>query len=180
MRLLQKIYEKVNGTWTIVSLVIFGLFMAFVLPYFAGLTSQYGDGFDTMFSFDLSSYYSVRTNYGEVGRRLYIILRWTFDVVWPIVYTFFYVMCIGYFGKKAQDKIGYRFLLVPAVAVLFDFLENTFATIFMASYPDSARVALTALIVSSMIKWLFVGLSFVVIVYVMIKWVVKTVGKNQE
>ena len=177
MRLLQWIYNKANTKRLIVSMVLFGLFMALVLPYFAALMAPYGDGPDTMLVFNLCPYYTARTNFGEEGRRLYIILRWTFDVVWPIVYTFFYAMAIGYLGKITNDKIGYKWLLVPTIAVVFDFVENTFATIFMASYPNRINWAVHSLIIASTIKWIFVGGSMLVILYLLIKWVVKRYGK---
>jgi len=177
MKILSKIYTKANGPLTLVSLVIFGLFMALVLPYVAGLTEQFGDGPDTMLQFNLCPYYNAREDYGIEGRNLYITLRWTFDIIWPLVYTFFYVMTIGYIGKKVNYKLGAKLLFVPLLAIVFDLLENTFATIFMASYPNDIHWAVHLLIISSTAKWIFVGLSFVVILYLVIKWVVKLIAK---
>jgi hypothetical protein len=180
MSTLRKIYDKANGKLAIVSVVLFGLFMAIVLPYFAGLTEQYGSGPDTMFDFSLGSYYDFRLRYGVEGRRLYIILRWTFDIVWPTVYTFFYFMCIGYLGKKTKDIIGYKWLLVPVVAVVLDLLENTFATIFLATFPKEVDLIVYLLMMSSMFKWLFVSLSLFVILYLFVRRLVQLIVKNRK
>lgn len=179
MKLLQKIYNKSNLKLLIISMVLFGLSMAIALPYFASLTAPYGDGPDTMLVFNLCPYYTARNNYGIEGVKLYVTLRWTFDLIWPIVYTFFYFMTISYLGKRVEDKIGYLWLLVPVLGVVFDLLENTFATIFMASYPNTINWAVHLLIISSTIKWIFVGGSGIVILYLIIKLVVKQYGKQK-
>jgi len=180
MNVLRKIYDKADGKLTVVSVIVFGVFMALVLPYISSLTEQYGSGPDTMFDFSLGSYYESRMSYGTEGRRLYIILRWTFDVIWPMVYTFFYFMSIGYLGKKLEDKIGYKWLLVPVIAVALDFLENTFATIFMVRFPNELNLVVYALMMSSLLKWLFISLTMVLILYLFVRWVVQLLVKDRE
>jgi hypothetical protein len=180
MKILKKIYDKSNGILLIISSVLFVIFMATVLPYVSYWTEVVKElpaGPDTLFTWNINEYYSVRSTFGEEGRRLYIILRWTFDVVWPMVYTFFYFIAISFLAKKTKDSIGYKWLLIPVFAVVFDFAENTMATIFMAMFPSSSDVVVRLLIVSSNAKWAFVGLSFVVIIYLGIKWVVKSLAK---
>mgnify|MGYP001593072812 CR=1 FL=1 len=180
MSVLRKIYNKANWKLLLISIVLFGLFMVGVLPYISSLTEQYGSGPDTMFDFGLGSYYEARIRYGIDGRRLYIILRWTFDVVWPMVYTFFYFMAIGYIAKKIDDKVGYKWMIIPVIAVALDFLENTIATIFMASFPKDVDVVVYSLMVSSMLKWLFISITMLLILYLIIRRAVQLIGKNRK
>lgn len=180
MNVLNKIYNKADWKLTLISVLLFGLFMGIVLPYISSLTEQYGSGPDTMFDFGLGSYYEARMRYGIEGRKLYITLRWTFDIVWPIVYTFFYFMCIGYIAKKREDKFGYKWLFVPVIAVSLDFVENTFATIFMASFPNDVDIVVYLLMMSSMMKWLFIGLTMLLIVYLLVLLGVNRLKKEKS
>jgi len=79
-----------------------------------------------------------------------------------------------------EDKIGYRWLLVPVIAVVLDFLENTFATIFMTSFPDDVDLVVYLLMTASMMKWLFISLTMLLIVYLLIKRVVQLIGENRK
>jgi hypothetical protein len=161
----MKVIEKyASFRNVIISLVVFGLFVGLVLPYMNTLSEQYTSTVgspDTSFSFDLARLNEIRMSYGEEGRINYVIIRWTFDVIWPFVYFAFLGLSTAFLSKK----IGFstKLLYIPIVAVLFDFLENITATFYMLGYPNDLYAVGYILIASSMIKWLFVSGSFLMV-----------------
>ena len=64
------------------------MFFAFVLPKVSEKGDEMGltESIDTNFSFDPSQIYPIVKNFGAKGRLFYIRQRWTFDLVFPIVY----------------------------------------------------------------------------------------------
>jgi len=176
MNKIKYIYNKVTGKQTIVIVVIFLLFTSIVLPYIAGLTTRLigvSESPDTGFGLTLNDLYFIRSEYGAYGRKVYIIMRYTFDIVWPIVYTSFLVVVFAYLGRNLNLKVGYKILYLPLIAVLFDFLENISATIFMAKYPKQADFFGMMTLSSSMIKWGLIGLCFAGVIVLLVMYIIK-------
>ncbi len=103
-------------------------------------------------------------SYGPQGRQAYIFLRWTFDVVWPLVYTIFLVM---WTMKLASYVKGRRWIqslyLLPILGMILDFLENTGATIVMIRYPKSSGVIAKITPLVTLLKWTTISASFILI-----------------
>ena len=149
----------------IIFAVIFVLFMIIVLPKMAQLTTDtigISESPDTSLSLDKDGFYELLDNYGKEGRAFYIKVRWTFDVVWPVVYGLFLVSSMAFLsiGIK-QRKI---LVLLPVLAVIFDFLENIFATITMYIYPTTYDLLFYLLKLSSLIKWGTLSIAFVCLI----------------
>jgi len=118
--------HKVSGGWVVCAgLVIFMLFTALVLPTQSAQAEANSGGADTP---DLSFYYSPKElyqmaeTYGEAGRQAYIKVRFTFDLLWPIVYTLFLVTSISWLTQRglARDSIWQRANLIPIGAMILD------------------------------------------------------------
>ena len=161
--------SKVSTGWvTIVGLVIFMAFTATVLPAQsekAQAASNGAESPDTSFFYTPADIYESAEAFGESGRQAYIRARWTFDVVWPIVYTVFLVTSIGWVFSKAfpaESKLQFA-NLVPVLGMFFDYLENTAATIVMTRFPASSPAAAFLATVFTPVKWVFVNGSFVVL-----------------
>ena len=103
--------------------------------------------------------------YGEQGRKAYIRARFTFDAVWPLVYTLFLVTAISWvFGKAfAPGSLWQRVNLVPLLGMLFDFLENVSTSLVMARFPDQTPVLAGLAPVFTLVKWVLLGGSFVLL-----------------
>lgn len=164
-RLKTYLYHHVTGKIAMVATVIFLLFTAIVLPVVATLSTDVigvSESIDTNFQFNLDHIYSIVDSYGANGRRTYIILRWTFDVIFPFVYTGFLVSITAYFAKKVDCKYNEKVLYIALLAMGFDFLENIFATILMSIYPTTFHIIVYLLITASILKWTILGLAFLV------------------
>lgn len=160
---------QISGGWvTLGAVVIFLLFVALVLPGQAE-SSQF-QGVDTG-SPDLSIYYSAEQlyemaeAYGDQGRVDYVRVRFTFDLIWPLVYTFFLTTTISWLFKQAitPQNPWQRINLLPLLGMAFDFLENVSTSLVLYRYPAHTQIIDWLAGVFTTMKWLSIGGSFVVL-----------------
>ena len=161
--------RRVSTGWVALSaLLIFLLFSALVLPQQATKAEQETgspDSPDTSFFYSPSDLYRMAEAYGEQGRQAYIRARFTFDLVWPLVYTLFLATSISWvFGKAfAPDSRWQRANLGPLLGALFDYLENLSTSLVMVRYPEQTAVVDALAPVFTALKWLFLGVSFLLL-----------------
>lgn len=160
---------RVSTGWVaLAALLIFLLFSALVLPQQATKAEQEtgsSDSPDMSFFYSAGDLYRMAESYGEQGRQAYIRARFTFDLVWPLVYTLFLTTSIGWvFGKAfAPDSRWQRANLAPLLGTLFDYLENLSTSLVMLRYPDQTAVVDLLAPVFTALKWSFLGASFVLL-----------------
>lgn len=162
-----------KGWLTLVALVIFLVFTALVLPGQAAGSAERTGGArqpDTSLFYTSAELYGMAEAYGPDGRQAYIQARFTFDVVWPLVYGLFLVTAIGWLASRAfQPGSPWRLLtLAPVLGVLFDYLENLATSLVLARYPTQTPVVDLLAGPLTLVKWLFVGGSCMVLVAVAI------------
>lgn len=166
----------------LLSLGIFVLFMIFVLPDQAEKAEAYtqgGDSPDTSLFYTPVGLFQMAGEYGETGRQAYIRARFTFDLVFPAVYGVFLITAVSWLGSRAfEDGADWRLLnLVPVIGVVFDLLENIFVSLVMASYPRERFVLAGFASGFTLLKWLFVYGSFVVLFTAGSIWLYKQIKK---
>jgi hypothetical protein len=172
------LFRFATGRSALLAVLIFGGFMAFILPSQAEQARVYSGDFgspDQTFFYGAEDLYAMAEGYGPDGRAAYIRARFTFDLVFPFVYGFFFVALIGWgLSKATQAGSSWRLLiLVPVMGMAFDFLENISAAALMARYPEQAPLAAALAPVFSAVKWVFVGGSFPVLAGVYLYRLVK-------
>ena len=172
-----------TGPITLAFLVVFFVFSALVLPDQAARAEVYSGEVgspDTSLFYTADDLYGFAEAYGTDGRAAYIRARYTFDVVWPLVYLAFLVTTISWLVKRLnlEWRTWGRLNLLPIAGVLFDFLENMSAATVMARYPQTTPVLAHLAGVFTLVKWLFVGGSFIVLVGLLIFVLVRTI-KNK-
>jgi hypothetical protein len=154
-----------SGLITLVALVIFLVFTAWALPSQAAQSeSIVGDvgSPDMSFYYSAADLYEFAESYGERGRQAYIQARFTFDLAWPLIYGFFLTMGISWIFRRAFEPGSWLQLanLVPLWGVILDYLENIAASLVMVRYPSPTAVVDRLATVFTMMKWIFVGGSF--------------------
>jgi len=85
-RLSSDLYRYVNWKWVVVAAIVFGCFIAFVLPWQAEKSKEEtggGESPDSSFLYSADDLYRMAEHYGESGRSAYIQARFTFDMIWP-------------------------------------------------------------------------------------------------
>jgi hypothetical protein len=161
--------NKISGGWVaLTAMIVFILFSALVLPGQSARSAGQGGGERSP---DLSLYYSAEDlyqmaqDYGEEGREAYIRARFTFDLVWPLVYTFFLATTISWVYSRTfpPESRWRRANLAPVLGMIFDFLENLSTSLVMFRYPEQTPVADSVAAVFTFLKWFFVAGSFVLL-----------------
>jgi hypothetical protein len=162
-------YKISSGWFALLAVVIFFLFIALVLPgQSASSQSQTGD----ISSPDLSIYYSaldlyeMAEAYGDQGRTEYIRERFSFDLIWPLVYTFFLTTTISWLYKQSLSESNpwRRINLLPVIGMIFDYLENISTSLVMYRYPAPTLIIDWFAGFFTVLKWLLIGLSFAALV----------------
>lgn len=147
----------------IVAVFIFIGFMILVLPAVSATTKEItGSSLspDTSFFYSVETLYQIAEEYGEAGREYYINSRFTFDVIWPVVYGFFLVSALSLtFKNPIASKSFYMFNLLPLFGMGFDFFENITVSYVMFRYPQTTFIAYLSPYFTLM-KWLLIYLSF--------------------
>lgn len=174
IRLSEWLIRVSKGWVALVALVIFLLFTALVLPGQAAGSAERTGGArqpDTSLFYTPADLYGMAEAFGPDGRQAYIQARVTFDVVWPLVYGFYFVTGISWLAGRAfppagRAALGRRLNLAPALGVGFDYLENLATSLVMARYPAPTPVIDLLAGPFTLVKWIFVGGSFIVLVLV--------------
>jgi flagellar basal body-associated protein FliL len=166
--------SKVSTLWTaLISAVIFSLFTVFVLP---GQSDSSNAQLSEAGTPDLSFYYSstelyqMAESYGEQGRQAYISARFTFDLIWPLVYGFFLIATLGWLLKIAfpLDSRWQRANLLPLFGMLFDYLENISTSLVMARFPIQTPIVDGLAGIFTSLKWILIVASFILLVVAMV------------
>ena len=157
-----------SGWMTLLALVVFVLFMALVLPEQSAQADENAGGSatpDLSFVYSVSDLYQMADSYGEQGRSEYVKVRFTFDLVWPLVYTFFLVTALSWLFAKSfpVESFWQGANLIPLFGLLLDYLENISTSIVMLRFPAQTMIIDALATVFTPAKWIFVSLSFVLL-----------------
>jgi hypothetical protein len=163
------LYGLASGPVTLAALILFLLFVSLVMPKQAAQAETYSKDAgspDTSFFYSADDLYRMADAYGEMGRAAYVRVRFTFDVIWPLVYLFFLGTTLSWSLTRALPEGNrWRMLnLFPVLGWLFDLLENIGASIVMLNYPTHTPILDTLTPIFTAVKWIFVGGSFVILV----------------
>ena len=166
----NKLYQFSNGRITLVALLIFALFVAFVLPNQAKRAEAVSGGAgspDMSYVYSSTDLYNMAEAYGADGRAAYVRARFTFDLIFPLTYLFFLATSISWAMSRAvpNPNSSWRLLnLFPVLGALFDYLENISASIVMLNYPQQTFLFDVLAPILTLIKWFFVNGSFVILI----------------
>jgi len=153
-------YRISNGRGALSALALFLLFTALVLP---GQSSKgNADSPDLSFYYTADDLYQLAEEYGASGRQTYIRARFTFDLIWPLVYTAFLGTAISWiFARIFSPGSPWRQAnLMPVLGALFDYLENLSTTLVMARYPNLTAGVAALAGVFTLVKWVLISGSF--------------------
>lgn len=158
-------YSISTGWVTIAAVTIFIVFTALVLPrQSSGEESSADAGSpDLSFYYSAGDLYNMAEAYGQHGRDDYIRARFTFDLVWPLVYSFFLVTSVSWIFKRiVTEGSHWRAInLLPILGMLGDYLENLATSIVMWRFPQTSLVIDWLAGVFTALKWLLIAGSFI-------------------
>lgn len=153
----------------VIASAVFIVFSALVLPSQAATAESYTAGAgspDTSLLYSADDLYRMADAYGDYGRRLYVHSRFTFDLIWPLVYAIFLATAISWaYGGTFSSRSPWQLAnLAPVLGAAFDYLENASTSLVMLRYPHPAPVVATFAPGFTFIKWIFVGGSFALLI----------------
>lgn len=168
----EALYRALSRGWAaLVGTVVFVVFSATVLPAQAEQAETYagsaGGTPDSSFLYTAADLYAWAEAFGADGRAEYVQARYTFDLVWPLVYTFFLTAVLCWLLPKVLAP-GSRWRLVnllPLAALLLDYAENLSASIVVARWPDTTPVLADLATVFTAGKWLALAAAFILVAY---------------
>jgi len=168
-----------KGWLVLVAILVFVLFMIFVLPDQAEKADKYAKGSgspDTSFFYTPERLFELAEGYGEEGRQAYVRARFTFDLIFPLVYVFFLASTISWLLKNslAAENPWRKLNLAPIIGGLFDLLENSSTSVVMAGFPERRVWAAQLAPLLTLLKWVFVYGSFVVLIVFLGVWIFRT------
>jgi len=157
---------KISTDWVALgALLIFLLFTALVLPAQAQqantISSEAGSP-DLSFYYSSADLYRMAEAYGTQGRAAFVRARFTFDLIWPLVYTLFLGTALSWvYGKAFTPTSRWRLAnLAPVIGAGLDYLENLSTSLVMLRYPvQTPGLDMLASFFTAG-KWIFVYISF--------------------
>lgn len=152
----------------LVSTGLFTFFILVVLPEQSALALENGltQSVDTSFFYNARQLYEIAESFGEAGRRFYILQRWTFDVIWPVVYfSFIFSLSSLLYTSIGLSHMNRWLLSFIWLAIGFDFLENTMVSIVMARFPSPTWIIADLAGTATSFKWIALSLSFIVLFF---------------
>ncbi len=169
-------YRKSNIWAALLSLALFILFIWQVLPAEAERSDEVLGSTaspDTSFYYTKGELYQIAEDYDLEGRLYYIDSRITFDIIWPLIYTIFLISGISWIADKViLEGSWVRLLnLVPLGAIVMDYLENISNMIIMFRYPTPTDLLANLAGFFTVLKWVLVGGSFVILVLAIFLWI---------
>jgi hypothetical protein len=161
------IRKKSTGRIVISTLVIMFLFTILILPQQARSSERETGSStspDTAFYYSPVKLFQIAEIYGAAGRQAYIRARWTFDLIFPLVYISFLTTGISWAYNQipSQKEPWQRLNLLPVFAGGFDYLENIATTWVMVRYPAHSSLAALLAAIFTPVKWTLISISFLV------------------
>jgi hypothetical protein len=158
--------HRVSKGWVaLFALLVFVLFIALVLPRQSSSASaevKAAGSPDMSFFYKPADLYRMAEAYGQIGREAYVRVRFTFDLIWPLVYTAFLCTAISWITRKVfmPGSPWLRMNVLPVFALLFDYLENISTSLVMLQFPNRLPLVATIAPVFTMGKWILLTASF--------------------
>jgi hypothetical protein len=163
------LYRVSTGKVTLLCFALFLLFSLLALPGQTAGADTYGEGIgspDLSFFYSAQDLYDMAEAYGEAGRAAYIQARFTFDLVWPVMYTIFLATVISWVFVRAISPYSWVRIsnIFPILGMIFDYLENISTSIVMGRYPIQTGILDSLASIFTLLKWVFLAASFILLV----------------
>jgi hypothetical protein len=111
---------------------------------------------DTQYYYSPAELYQIIGEYSRQGREIYAISHATADVIFPLVYAFFFGCVITYTFRRFF-KLGsrvHKLHLVPFLLLAIDYVENLILIVLLLSYPSRIMWLAAIASITTPVKWL--------------------------
>ena len=175
MILVDKIKQRASRKNTLVFLII--ALVTFVLIGAVAMAMMDQSGIlaflDMRFFYTFDDVTEYLTALGETGRT-YFIYQKIIDSFFPIGYGLGIALALGYIFRMRDIKSPWHsIILIPIIAAIFDYLENILLTTQIVSFPNISEVIVSIAAIITLIKWIFLLSSIVLLFVAVLIFVVK-------
>lgn len=154
-----------------VALAIYLVFGAYVMPHGLARISELSGHQAEILDLQFGGYSPERareiiSGYTDEARDYTARFELIADSLYPVVYTFLFLIMMGWLAKElaAYGRRLRWILLLPVVAMIVDYCENTCIIRLLHSYPDLPNGLVAWSSALTVTKWSMLGLEVVVIV----------------
>lgn len=160
-----RFYQWTKGWLVLVLLVLDVFFSGFLLPLIQGMMQDGEGGVQPLDLMMFSAPSKIFEMIGRYDRIFYRNVELSVDIIYPIVYLFFFGLLISWLFERgfAPTSPIRKFNILPVGAWLFDLFENIAIVSLLAIYPSQPIALAWVLILLTHIKWLFAGGSILMI-----------------
>lgn len=120
---------------------------------------------DLTFGFDPQKTLDMVAKYGEAARSYYAKTEMTTDLIYPIVYAFFFGIALTLVFRSNTFKPFERVNILPFFSLGFDYLENGNIVYLLKTFPEQCTLAATLCELFKLLKWLSFGAVLAIIVF---------------
>lgn len=126
---------------------------------------------DLLFFYTPEKVYGMIASYGDEIRASYRTFELTGDIAYPIVYTLFFSLAITWLFQRGFPTSSnmHKYNVVPFGAWLFDLFENLCIVAMLSIYPATPAALAWVATIFTMIKWLFVVPTVLLLLYGLVK-----------
>lgn len=164
----DRFYKWAKGWLIFVLLILDGFLAGYLFPLIQRMMQDEQGGvqlLDVMFLSTPERIFSMIERYGEHNRPFYRNVELTADILYPVIYTFFFGLLISWLFQRgfASDGPMRKYNIMPFGAWFFDLLENIVIVNLLSVYPAQPVALAWILAVLIAVKWLFAGASILLI-----------------
>lgn len=167
------------------------LFTGIVLPWANGELKSIANGIsgaELPFSYSTEQVYTLFKSYGSQGREWYTFMQLTIYVVFPLIYSVLIsLLILMLYGKLLlKEKFIKVLFLIPAVALLADYIESMCLVLMLVNYPYKLEVVSRMANMCTQAKWILLLLSMALTIigailllvrYIHFKFIVKSISR---
>ena len=180
----ERFYQWNKGWLIFVLFLLDGFFSGFLLPLIQGMLQDGKGGvlpLDLMLFATPEKIFGMIERYGEFNRPFYRGVELTVDIVYPIVYLFFFGLLISWLFQRgfASTSPMRKFNIMPLGAWFFDLIENIFVVTLLSVFPSQPTALAWILVLLTTVKWFFAGSSMLLVLVGLIM-AIKNKFKIQE
>lgn len=164
----DRFYKWTKGWLIIVLFILDAFFGGFLLPLIQGMLQDGKGGvmpLDLMLFAAPEKIFGMIERYGEFNRPFYRNVELTVDIIYPIVYLFFFGLLISWLFQRgfASSSPMRKYNILPLGSWFFDLLENMAIVTLLSIFPSQPTAFAWILMLLTTVKWLFAGASILLI-----------------
>ena len=177
-RFSDQLIRLATGRNLLILFLLFILTTSVVFPLMSSLIEDPAgelEKIDTKIYYSPAELYEIIDAYGDQGRRVYAVSHLSADVLFPLVYSFFFGLLIAYIFQRAFPKDSWvqRLNLVPFVLLIFDLLENLGVVILLLAFPTQMEGLARFTGILTSVKWILAGITVALSVVGTGAWLVR-------